>query len=60
MDDLMFELFFREDPKYIEIVIREIFKQLNLPFVKIVSVETQFNLKTIGGCDPRLDLLAGR
>lgn len=58
MDDLMFELFFREDPKYIEIVIREIFKQLNLPFVKIVSVETQFNLKTIGGCDPRLDLLA--
>jgi len=58
MDDLMFELFFRDDPQYIEVVIREIFKHLKLPFVKIVSVATQHNLKTIGGCDPRLDLLA--
>lgn len=26
MDDLFFELFFKKDPKYIEVVIREIFK----------------------------------
>ena len=58
MDDLFFELFFKKDPKYIEVVIREIFKQLNKPLVKIISVSTQHNLKTFGGCDPRLDLLA--
>lgn len=41
-----------------EVVIREIFKQLKIPMVKIVSISTQHNLKTFGGCDPRLDLLA--
>lgn len=27
MDDLFFELFFKKDPKYIEVVIREIFNK---------------------------------
>ena len=58
MDDFFFELFFKNDPKYIQVVIHAIFKQLNKPLVKIISVSTQHNLKTFGGCDPRLDLLA--
>lgn len=58
MDDSFFELFFKKEPKYIEVVIREIFKHLSRPLVKIVSVSTQHNLKTFGGYDPRLDLLA--
>lgn len=38
MDDLLFELFFLKEPKYIEFVIHEIFKQLNRPLLKVVSV----------------------
>ena len=52
MDDLLFELFFRKESTYIEFVIHEIFKQLNRPLLKVVSVYTQHNLKTLGGYDP--------
>ena len=58
MDDFFFELFFKNAPECAEFVIREIFKQLKRPLAKIHSVSTQYNLKTFGGCDPRLDLLA--
>lgn len=58
MDDSFFELFFSKDKKYIEFVIREIFQEIDKPLVKVESVFTQYNMKTLGGCNPRLDLLA--
>lgn len=48
MDDFFFELFFKSAPECVGVVIREIFKQLERPLVKIVSVSTQHNLKTFG------------
>lgn len=41
IDDPIFEQFFKEDPKYIEIVINEIFKQKNQPLVRVKEVSTQ-------------------
>lgn len=58
MDDSFFELFFSKDKKYIEFVIREIFQEIDKPLVKVESVFTQYNMKTLGDCNPRLDLLA--
>lgn len=57
MDDLLFELFFRDDPKYIEFVVREIFNQLNKPMVKIVSVSVSHTSEPDGESIPKLDLI---
>lgn len=56
MDDLLFELFFRDDPKCIEVVIREIFKQLKRPMVKIVSVSASNIPEANGVRTPKLEL----
>lgn len=58
IDDSFFEIFFKDDPKYIEVVIHEIFKQLGHPLVKIQKVSTQENLNSLNNREVRLDALA--
>lgn len=58
IDDKFFEVFFRKDPKYIEVVIHAIFKQLGRPLVKVQSVSTQVHLSTVEKRDVWLDALA--
>ena len=58
IDDSFFEIFFKDDPKYIEVVIHEIFKQLGLPLVKIQSVSVQEDLNALDKRTVRLDALA--
>lgn len=58
IDDKFFEVFFRKDPKYIEVVIHAIFKQLGKPLVKVQSVSTQVHLSTVEKRDVWLDALA--
>lgn len=58
IDDSFFEVFFKGDPKYIEIVIHEIFKQLGHPLVKIQEVSVQEDLNALDKRTVRLDALA--
>lgn len=58
IDDSFFEIFFRDDPKYIEVVIHEIFKHIGRPLVSIEKVETQSRLQSLGHRELCLDLLA--
>lgn len=58
IDDSFFEVFFKGDPKYIEVVIHEIFKQLGHPLVKIQEVSVQEDLKALDKRTVRLDALA--
>lgn len=58
IDDSFFEVFFKDDPKYIEVVIHEIFRQLGHPLVKIQKVSTQEKLNTLNNREVRLDALA--
>ena len=58
IDDKFFEVVFRKDPKYIEVVIHTIFKQLGRPLVKVQSVSTQVHLSTVEKRDVWLDALA--
>ena len=58
IDDSFFEVFFKGDPKYIEVVIHEIFKQLGHPLVKIQEVSVQEDLNALDKRTVRLDALA--
>lgn len=58
IDDSFFEVFFKDDPKYIEVVIHEIFKQLGHPLVNIQSVSVQEDLNALDKRTVRLDALA--
>ncbi len=58
MDDSFFELCFRSNPKYIEAVINEIFKQLGIPLVKVNSIETQERFLTVENRNACLDAVA--
>ena len=58
IDDSFFEVFFKGEPKYIEIVIHEIFKQLGHPLVKIQEVSVQEDLNALDKRTVRLDALA--
>lgn len=58
IDDSFFEIFFRDDPKYIEVVIHEIFKHIGRPLASIEKVETQSRLQSLGHRELCLDLLA--
>ena len=58
IDDSFFEIFFRDDPKYIEVVIHEIFKHIGRPLASIEKVETQSRLHSLGYRELCLDLLA--
>ena len=43
-DDYFFDIFFRGDPKYIEVVIQAIFKQQGIPSVKVKEIHVQHDL----------------
>jgi len=58
IDDSFFEVFFKDDPKYIEVVIHEIFKHLGHPLVKIQEVSVQEDLNALDKRTVRLDALA--
>lgn len=58
MDDSFFELCFRGNPKYIETVINGIFKQLNIPEVKIQEIFTQERYLTVENRNACLDAVA--
>lgn len=58
MDDFFFEVFFKDQPQCIEVVIYEIFKQLGYPLVKVKEVEVQKNLNALDKRTVRLDALA--
>ena len=58
MDDIFFEVFFKDQPQCIEVVIHEIFKQLGYPLVKVKKVEVQKNLNALDKRTVRLDALA--
>lgn len=58
MDDIFFEVFFKDQPQCIEAVIHEIFKQLGCPLVKVKKVEVQKNLNALDKRTMRLDALA--
>lgn len=58
IDDSFFEVFFKGDPKCIEVVIHEIFKQLGHPLVRIQEVSVQEDLNALDKWTVRLDALA--
>lgn len=58
IDDSFFEIFFKDDTKYIELVIHEIFRQLGHPLVTIQKVSTQERLSGLNKREVRLDALA--
>ena len=58
MDDSFFELCFRSNPKYIEAVLNEIFKQLGIPLVKVNSIESQERFLTVENRNACLDAVA--
>lgn len=58
IDDSFFEVFFKGDPKCIEVVIHEIFKQLGHPLVRIQEVSLQEDLNALDKWTVRLDALA--